>query len=57
MDVNRALRDFAAPNAQGMQSSITRPAIEANNFEISLLFCLWFSKTNFQDLHLKIIYT
>ena len=30
----RALRDFALPSAQGSQTSITRPTVNANNFEI-----------------------
>ncbi|XP_020270991.1 uncharacterized protein LOC109846180 [Asparagus officinalis] len=33
-DQNQLLKDFAAPNAQGTQSSITRPNVEANNFEL-----------------------
>ena len=34
-EVNRrALRDFALPSAQGSQTSITRPTVNANNFEI-----------------------
>ncbi|XP_020266822.1 uncharacterized protein LOC109842344 [Asparagus officinalis] len=33
-DQNQLLKDFAAPNSQGTQSSITRPNVEANNFEL-----------------------
>lgn len=30
----RTLKDFAAPNTNGLHSSITRPTVEANNFEL-----------------------
>ncbi|XP_020249380.1 uncharacterized protein LOC109826769 [Asparagus officinalis] len=33
-DQNKLLKDFAAPNSQGTQSSITRSNVEANNFEL-----------------------
>ncbi|XP_042405116.1 uncharacterized protein LOC121995443 [Zingiber officinale] len=31
---NKLLRDYAAPSARGLRSSIRRPPIEANNFEL-----------------------
>ena len=31
---NRPLKDYAAPSARGLRSSITRPNVEANNFEL-----------------------
>ena len=33
-NTNRTLKDFAMSNAQGLDSSITRPTVEANNFEL-----------------------
>ncbi|XP_042408855.1 uncharacterized protein LOC121998148 [Zingiber officinale] len=32
--VDKLLKDYAAPYARGVQSSITRPPIDADNFEI-----------------------
>ena len=31
---NRPLKDYATPYARGFRSSISRPSVEANNFEI-----------------------
>ena len=58
---NRTLKDYAAPNAQGLHSGIARPAIEANNFELkpSLLSMVQQSQfgglpTEDPNLHLSI---
>ncbi|KAJ9145618.1 hypothetical protein P3X46_027981 [Hevea brasiliensis] len=37
MDTNikpRPLRDYGTPTIQGFQSNVTRPTVEANNFEL-----------------------
>lgn len=31
---NRTLKELAAPNTNGLHSSITRPTVDANNFEL-----------------------
>ncbi|KAM0933256.1 putative retrotransposon gag domain-containing protein [Dioscorea sansibarensis] len=33
-NTNKTLKDFAGPNAQGLHTSITRPTVEAKNFEL-----------------------
>jgi len=36
-DQRRALRDFVTPGAQGITSSIARPTVDANNFDLKLV--------------------
>ncbi len=35
-DRPRLLRDYGGPSVQGFQPSVTRPIMEANNFELKL---------------------
>ena len=35
-DERRTLRDFITPGVQGIASSITRPAVDADNFKLKL---------------------
>ncbi len=45
----RSLRDYGAPNIQGYQSSITRPTIEANNFELNPAWLQMIKQTQFES--------
>lgn len=38
--LNKALKDYVAPTLEWNMSSILRPAITANNFEITLAFIM-----------------
>ena len=59
MDNNRTLREFAAPSAQGLHSSIAGPPVEANNFQLqpelmSLIQQNQFGGSSVEDPHLHI---
>ena len=44
---SRPLRDYALPNASGAQTSIARPTINANNFEIEPWFIQMVQQSQF----------
>ncbi|XP_042410073.1 uncharacterized protein LOC121999456 [Zingiber officinale] len=60
---DRSLKDYAAPYARGLRSSITRPSIEANHFEIKLAVITMVNQHQFgkgphedPNQHLKVFY-
>ena len=60
-NTNKTLKDFTVPNAQGLHSSITRPTVEANNFELKPAFLSMVQQNQFggsptdnPNLHLSI---
>jgi len=62
-DQQRTLRDLMTPGVQGIASSITYPAVDANNFELKpvLIFMVQqsqFGRTPLEDpnLHLSVFW-
>lgn len=46
-DDTRALKEFVTPNSSSLHSSITRPIVEANNFELKSSMILMVQKNQF----------
>ncbi|KAJ9159609.1 hypothetical protein P3X46_025106 [Hevea brasiliensis] len=46
-DRPRLLRDYGAPSVQGFQPSVTRPTVEANNFELKPAWLQMIQQTQF----------
>lgn len=60
-DENKPLKDYAAPSTRGMRSSIRRPPIEVNNFELKPTLLSMIQQNEFEgapredlNLHLKV---
>ena len=52
-NLNHPLRDYATPNAQGMRTSISRPVIEANNFELKPSLLSMIQQNQFSGLPME----
>jgi len=52
-DQRRTLRDFVTPGVQGIASSIARPNIDANNFNLKPALISMVKKSQFGGAHLE----
>ena len=62
-DQRRTLRDFVTPGVQGITTSIARPTVDANNFELKLTLILMVQQSQFggtpledPNLHLSVFF-
>jgi len=59
VEERRTLHDFVTPGVQGIASSIARPAVDANNFELKSAFISMVQQSQFggtplEDLNLHL---